>query len=63
VLADREGSAVGQHERKRLYHEATDFLRLRAERLKWVQQGGDAPKTMVAVAEAHRPAATINSKE
>jgi hopanoid biosynthesis associated radical SAM protein HpnJ len=37
------------HERKRLYHEATDFLRLRAERLKWVQQGGDAPKTMVAV--------------
>jgi len=24
-----------------LYHEATDFLRLRAERLKWVQQGGD----------------------
>jgi len=37
------------HERKRLYHEATDFLRLRAERLKWVQQGGDAPKTMVAM--------------
>jgi len=22
---------------------------MRAERLKWVQQGGDAPKTMVAV--------------
>jgi len=40
------------HERKRLYHEATDFLRLRAERLKWVQQGGDAPKAMVAVGGA-----------
>jgi len=37
------------HERKRLYHEATDFLKLRAERLKWAQNGGDAPKTMVAV--------------
>ena len=37
------------HERKRLYHEATDFLKLRAERLKWVQNGGDTPKTMVAV--------------
>src|SRR5579885_2648023 len=37
------------HERKRLYHEAVDFLRLRAERLKWIQQGGDAPKTMVPV--------------
>jgi hypothetical protein len=37
------------HERKRLYHEAVDFLRLRAERLKWVQQGGDAHKTMVSV--------------
>ncbi len=37
------------HERKRLYHEATDFLKLRAERLKWVREGGDAPKTMVTV--------------
>ena len=32
------------HERKRLYHEATSFLKLRAERLKWVRQGGDEPK-------------------
>src|SRR3974390_1178600 len=38
------------HERKRLYHEATEFLRLRAERLKWARQGGDAPKTMVSMA-------------
>jgi radical SAM superfamily enzyme YgiQ (UPF0313 family) len=37
------------HERKRLYHEATSFLKLRAERLKWVRQGGDEPKTMVSV--------------
>ena len=37
------------HERKRLYHEATDFLKLRAERLKWVRQGGDEPKAMVSV--------------
>jgi len=29
------------HERKRLYHEATEFLKLRAERLKWVRKGGD----------------------
>lgn len=27
------------HERKRLYHEAVSFLRLRAERLRYVQQG------------------------
>ena len=33
------------HERKRLYHEATDFLKLRAERLKWAREGGDSPKT------------------
>ena len=46
------------HERKRLYHEATDFLRLRAERLKWVRNGGDAPKTMVAVSGA--PSASGN---
>ena len=37
------------HERKRLYHEATDFLKLRSERWKWVRQGGDIDKTMVAV--------------
>jgi len=40
------------HERKRLYHEASDFLKLRAERMKWVRSGGDAPKTMVAVSGA-----------
>src|SRR6266478_231825 len=37
------------HERKRLYHEATSFLKLRAERLKWVQQGGDIDKTIISV--------------
>jgi len=37
------------HERKRLYHEATSFLKLRAERLKWVRQGGDIDKTIVSV--------------
>ena len=33
------------HERKRLYHEATSFLKLRSERWKWVREGGDAEKT------------------
>jgi hypothetical protein len=37
------------HERKRLYYEATSFLKLRAERLKWVRQGGDIEKTIVSV--------------
>ena len=41
------------HERKRLYHEATEFLKLRAERLKWVREGGDIDKTMVSVPQAH----------
>jgi hypothetical protein len=29
------------HERKRLYAEATEFLKLRAERLKWARKGGE----------------------
>ena len=37
------------HERKRLYHEATAFLKLRAERWKWARAGGDAAKTMISV--------------
>jgi hypothetical protein len=37
------------NERKRLYHEAVDFLKLRSERWKWVRQGGDVDKTMIAV--------------
>ena len=37
------------NERKRLYHEAVDFLKLRSERWKWVRQGGDIEKTMIAV--------------
>jgi radical SAM superfamily enzyme YgiQ (UPF0313 family) len=37
------------HERKRLYHEATEFLKLRAERLKWARKGGDYEKPMVSV--------------
>jgi len=45
------------HERKRLYHEATSFLKLRAERLKWVRQGGDAPNRWSRFL-APRPATT-----
>ncbi len=37
------------HERKRLYDEATSFLKLRSERWKWVRQGGDIEKPMVVV--------------
>ncbi len=37
------------HERKRLYHEATSFLKLRSERWKWVRQGGDIDKPMIVV--------------
>ena len=39
-------------ERKRLYHEATAFLKLRAERLKWARQGVDSVKPMVSVPSA-----------
>ncbi|HKM81046.1 MAG TPA: hopanoid biosynthesis associated radical SAM protein HpnJ [Candidatus Acidoferrum sp.] len=37
------------NERKRLYHEAVEFLKLRAERVKWARRGGDSPETMVSV--------------
>jgi radical SAM superfamily enzyme YgiQ (UPF0313 family) len=37
------------NERKRLYQEAVDFLKLRAERVKWVRRGGDSPETIVSV--------------
>jgi hypothetical protein len=37
------------NERKRLYHEAVDFLKLRSERWKWVREGGDNDKPMIAV--------------
>jgi hypothetical protein len=46
------------HERNRLYHEAVDFLKLRSERWKWVQRGGDIDKPMIAVPEA--PSASGN---
>src|SRR5262249_35273905 len=46
------------HERKRLYHEATSFLKLRAERCKSVRQGGDAPKPMISVPDT--PSASGN---
>ncbi len=36
------------HERKRLYHEAVEFLRVRAERLKWARMGPEK-KPLVAV--------------
>jgi hypothetical protein len=40
------------HERKRLYEEATSFLKLRAERWNWVRQGGDnLKKPMISVPE------------
>ena len=45
------------HDRKRLYHEAVDFLKLRAERLKWARQGGQPKKIMVSVP---RPTASEN---
>src|SRR3977135_3281016 len=42
------------NQRKRLYHEATEFLKLRAERLKWARQGGeDYKKPMISVPETH----------
>jgi hopanoid biosynthesis associated radical SAM protein HpnJ len=37
------------NERKRLYHEAVEFLQLRAERLRWARRGGDASETIVSV--------------
>jgi hopanoid biosynthesis associated radical SAM protein HpnJ len=37
------------NERKRLYHESVEFLKLRAERLKWARRGGDSPETIVSV--------------
>jgi hopanoid biosynthesis associated radical SAM protein HpnJ len=41
------------HERKRLYAEATEFLKLRAERLKWAREGGDMSKqSVVSVSSA-----------
>jgi len=42
-----------EHERKRLYHEAVDFLKLRAERLKWARQSQGTPKkkTLISVPE------------
>jgi hopanoid biosynthesis associated radical SAM protein HpnJ len=46
------------NERKRLYHEAVDFLKLRAERLQWARQGGDFEKRMISVPET--PAASGN---
>jgi len=46
------------HERKRLYDEATSFLKLRAERWKWVRQGGDIEKPMISVPEV--PSASGN---
>ena len=39
------------HERKRLYEEAVSFLKLRAERLRWAQQG-TPQKTVIPVREA-----------
>ena len=46
------------NERKRLYHEAVDFLKLRAERVKWARRGGDSPETIVGAWELRLPAGT-----
>jgi hopanoid biosynthesis associated radical SAM protein HpnJ len=40
------------NERKRLYAEATEFLKLRAERLKWAREGGEISKPVVSVSSA-----------
>jgi len=45
LFGAREGSAVDSHERKAPVPRATEFLQLRAERLKWVRKGGDYDKT------------------
>jgi len=37
------------NERKRLYHEAVEFLKLRAERVNWARRGGNSSETMVSV--------------
>ena len=46
------------HERKRLYHEAVDFLKLRAERLKWARQQDQLAKTVVSVPGASTASAS-----
>lgn len=43
------------HERKRLYHEAVEFLRLRAERWKMARKGVPQPKPIVPVPAAVDP--------
>jgi len=51
------------HERKRLYHEATEFLALRAERLKWVRKGGDLRSPLSPYPERLPLPATINHRK
>jgi len=46
------------HERKRLYHEATEFLKLRAERLKWCARA--AISTSPWYPSPERPSASGN---
>jgi hypothetical protein len=47
------------HERKRLYDEATSFLKLRAERWKWAREGGgELKKPMISMPET--PSASGN---
>ena len=48
-----------ENERKRLYHEAVDFLKLRAERWKWVRraQNGDMKKPTISVPETRSASA------
>ncbi len=48
------------HERKRLYQEAVSFLKLRAERLHWAQQGAPQ-KTVIPVREAAGVATTTTT--
>ncbi len=48
------------HERKRLYEEAVSFMKLRAERLRWAQQG-EPQKTVIPVREAAGAAAATTT--
>ncbi len=51
------------HERKRLYNEATEFLRLRSERLKWAKAGGDGEKPFISVPAASSQASSASGND
>lgn len=51
------------HERKRLFHEAVEFLRTRSEWKKKVKQGIEAPRPMVSVPAQANPAAGADASD